>query len=89
MDEPAIAAVGGYDSGTLAPGRCSKPFGRDDDCPAGNSTVEPYVAAHNSILAHASAVKLYRDKYQVIGRAHQLVASDRVGADRSFSWKHA
>ncbi|PAN19955.1 hypothetical protein PAHAL_3G310400 [Panicum hallii] len=64
MDEPAIAAVGGYDSGTLAPGRCSKPFGRDDDCPAGNSTVEPYVAAHNSILAHASAVKLYRDKYQ-------------------------
>ncbi|RLM99959.1 beta-glucosidase 22-like [Panicum miliaceum] len=64
MDEPAVAAVGGYDSGTFAPGRCSKPFGRDDDCPAGNSSVEPYVAAHNSILAHASAVKLYRDKYQ-------------------------
>ncbi|RLN28499.1 beta-glucosidase 22-like [Panicum miliaceum] len=64
MDEPAVAAIGGYDSGTFAPGRCSKPFGGDDGCPAGNSTVEPYVAVHNSILAHASAVKLYRDKYK-------------------------
>lgn len=30
----------------------------------GNSSTEPYIAAHNLILAHASAAKLYREKYQ-------------------------
>lgn len=33
--------------------------------PKGNSTTEPYVVAHHHLLAHASAVSLYRDKYQV------------------------
>lgn len=31
----------------------------------GNSSTEPYIAAHHIILAHATAVKLYRERYQV------------------------
>ncbi|KAG8067829.1 hypothetical protein GUJ93_ZPchr0005g15354 [Zizania palustris] len=62
MDEPNVLAMSAYDSGLFPPSRCSAPFGTN--CTAGNSTVEPYVAAHNFILAHASVVSLYRDKYQ-------------------------
>lgn len=32
----------------------------------GNSSTEPYIAAHNLILAHAAVYKLYKEKYQVI-----------------------
>ncbi|KAG8067875.1 hypothetical protein GUJ93_ZPchr0005g15093 [Zizania palustris] len=63
MDEPNVVAMSAYDSGLFPPSRCSAPFGTN--CTAGNSTVEPYVAAHNFILAHASVVSLYRNKYQV------------------------
>uniref|UniRef100_A0A0D9WFP8 4-hydroxy-7-methoxy-3-oxo-3,4-dihydro-2H-1,4-benzoxazin-2-yl glucosidebeta-D-glucosidase n=1 Tax=Leersia perrieri TaxID=77586 RepID=A0A0D9WFP8_9ORYZ len=62
MDEPNVLAIAAYDSGAFPPCRCSPPFGIN--CTAGDSTVEPYVVAHNSILAHASVVKLYREKYQ-------------------------
>ncbi|RCV18063.1 hypothetical protein SETIT_3G270400v2, partial [Setaria italica] len=31
---------------------------------AGNSTTEPYLFVHQSLLAHASTVRLYRKKYQ-------------------------
>ncbi|KAM0972561.1 hypothetical protein ACFX2I_020201 [Malus domestica] len=30
----------------------------------GNSATEPYLAAYHQLLAHAAAVKVYRDKYQ-------------------------
>lgn len=30
----------------------------------GDTPSEPYLAAHHSILAHAKAVKIYREKYQ-------------------------
>lgn len=62
MDEPNVLSIAAYDSGAFPPCRCSPPFGAN--CTAGNSTVEPYVVAHNSILAHASVTRLYRDKYQ-------------------------
>jgi beta-glucosidase/6-phospho-beta-glucosidase/beta-galactosidase len=32
----------------------------------GDSETEPFVAAHNIILAHAAAVQVYRAKYQVV-----------------------
>ncbi|KAM1020434.1 hypothetical protein ACFX2I_041704 [Malus domestica] len=31
----------------------------------GNSSTEPYIAAHHIILAHATVVKLYKERYQV------------------------
>ncbi|WCJ40258.1 Beta-glucosidase 12 [Euphorbia peplus] len=30
----------------------------------GDSSIEPYIAAHNQLLAHAAAVKLYKHKFQ-------------------------
>ncbi|TVU19020.1 hypothetical protein EJB05_35145 [Eragrostis curvula] len=62
MDEPNVISIAAYDSGAFPPCRCSAPFGVN--CTEGNSTVEPYIVGHNSILAHAAVVKLYREKYQ-------------------------
>ncbi|CAO2201402.1 unnamed protein product [Urochloa humidicola] len=62
LNEPNIEPLGGYDTGSLPPRRCSTPFG--EGCTGGNSTTEPYIVAHHLLLAHASAVSLYRDKYQ-------------------------
>ncbi|KAF5191302.1 Beta-glucosidase, partial [Thalictrum thalictroides] len=63
VNEPWSHSNGGYNLGTMAPGRCSEPTG---NCSAGNSATEPYLTAHNQLLAHAAAVKLYKEKYQVI-----------------------
>ncbi|XP_031485985.1 beta-glucosidase 22-like isoform X2 [Nymphaea colorata] len=62
INEANVFAVGGYDTGMIAPGRCSNPFGRN--CTAGNSSVEPYIVAHHELLAHAAVAKLYREKYK-------------------------
>ncbi|KAL2514196.1 Beta-glucosidase 17 [Forsythia ovata] len=46
----------------MAPGRCSSWM--NNECPAGNSAIEPYIAGHFMILCHAQTVKLYREKYK-------------------------
>lgn len=61
MNEPYIAAYVGYDLGMAAPGRCS-PDLPSGGCPAGNSSTEPCIVAHNMLLAHATVHKLYKDK---------------------------
>ncbi|GLJ16647.1 hypothetical protein SUGI_0285720 [Cryptomeria japonica] len=61
INELFSISVNGYDNGIHAPGRCSKTVG---NCTAGNSATEPYIVGHNLLLSHASAVKLYRHKYQ-------------------------
>ncbi|OEL29194.1 Beta-glucosidase 32 [Dichanthelium oligosanthes] len=63
VNEPNIEPIGGYDNGSQPPRRCSYPFGKN--CTGGNSSTEPYIAAHHLLLAHASAVSLYRNKYEV------------------------
>jgi len=52
--------MNGYAYGSHAPGRCSD----RKICPTGNTNTEPYIAAHNMLLAHAKAVNVYRTKYQ-------------------------
>ncbi|KAH9292851.1 hypothetical protein KI387_041964, partial [Taxus chinensis] len=61
FNEPRDIAALGYDNGIAAPGRCSAPFG---NCSAGNSSTEPYIVAHNLLLSHGAAVKIYRETYQ-------------------------
>eukprot|EP01018_Ginkgo_biloba_P033145 Gb_41722 [translate_table: standard] len=63
LNEPYSYASGGYDIGTFAPGRCSSYIG---NCSAGNSATEPYIVAHNLLLAHAAAVHIYKKKYQMV-----------------------
>jgi hypothetical protein len=53
----------GYRTGEYPPSRCSSPLG---NCTHGDSEREPFVVAHNIILAHAAAVQIYRTKYQVL-----------------------
>ncbi|KAJ4800530.1 Beta-glucosidase 18 [Rhynchospora pubera] len=57
----------GYMIGMHPPGRCSQPFG---NCTYGNSSLEPYIVAHNIILSHATAVDIYRKYYQAKQGGH-------------------
>ncbi|XP_038972721.1 beta-glucosidase 18-like [Phoenix dactylifera] len=61
FNEPNVVATKGFMTGEYPPQHCSKPFG---DCLSGDSNIEPYIAAHNIILAHATAVEIYKKKYQ-------------------------
>ncbi|GMH13049.1 hypothetical protein Nepgr_014890 [Nepenthes gracilis] len=52
INEPLQTAVNGYCLGIFAPGRTE------------NASTETYLAAHHQLLAHASAVSIYRTKYK-------------------------
>ena len=57
---------GGYGDGSQAPGRCSSEYSSrcQEIGGGGNSSIEPYIAAHHALLAHAQVVDTYRTKYQ-------------------------
>ncbi|XP_027916825.1 beta-glucosidase 46-like [Vigna unguiculata] len=63
FNEPNFQVPLGYRSGIYPPCRCSGPLALAQ-CSEGDSKKEPFVAAHNVILAHAAAVDIYRTKYQ-------------------------
>ncbi|KAJ0031479.1 hypothetical protein Pint_14011 [Pistacia integerrima] len=60
INEPLVIAKFGHDLGITPPCRCSD----RKLCSEGNSATEPYIVTHNLLLAHATAVELYRNKYQ-------------------------
>ena len=62
LNEPWTFSCAGYSLGRHAPGRCTPSLFQ---CPAGDSSVEPYIVTHNLILAHAKAARLYKDHFQV------------------------
>ncbi|KAL0373997.1 UNVERIFIED_CONTAM: Beta-glucosidase 12 [Sesamum radiatum] len=73
MNEPFTFANGGYDGGfigNLAPRRCSS----RDVCAQGNSATESYIVAHHLLIAHAAAVRLYKEKYQSIQKGEIGIA---------------
>ncbi|OAY40077.1 hypothetical protein MANES_10G147600v8 [Manihot esculenta] len=61
INEPNYFSCFGYATGDTAPGRCSNYIG---NCTVGNSATEPYIVVHHMILCHATALKLYKQKYQ-------------------------
>ncbi|CAL9155336.1 unnamed protein product [Musa hybrid cultivar] len=63
FNEPNLFVKFSYAFGKYPPGRCSEPYA---NCTTGDSEVEPYIAAHNIILSHATAVDIYRKNYQVV-----------------------
>ncbi|XP_013627388.1 PREDICTED: myrosinase 2-like [Brassica oleracea var. oleracea] len=64
INQPYTIPTRGYATGTDAPGRCSAWLNKN--CYAGDSATEPYIVAHHVLLAHATVVNLYRQKYQLI-----------------------
>ncbi|KAJ0037373.1 hypothetical protein Pint_24096 [Pistacia integerrima] len=78
LNEPLTFASIGYSSGAHAPGRCSKWF--SPNCSGGDSATEPYIVGHNSLLAHAAAVKVYRTKYQMSQKGQIGIALNSIWA---------
>ncbi|KAI8545739.1 hypothetical protein RHMOL_Rhmol07G0061400 [Rhododendron molle] len=62
MNEPWTFIDNGYNTGALAPGRCSAWM--NNDCTGGDSATEPYIVAHHMLLSHGATVKIYKEKYQ-------------------------
>ncbi|KAG6845055.1 Beta-glucosidase 1B [Tephrocybe sp. NHM501043] len=60
INEPWCVAILGYGRGVFAPGRSSD----RERSPEGNSSTEPWIVGHNLIIAHANAVKLYRESFK-------------------------
>ncbi|CAL9007584.1 unnamed protein product [Prunus brigantina] len=62
LNEPYTFSDYGYATGSQAPGRCST--WQQLNCTGGDSSTEPYLVTHHQLLAHAAAVKLYKNRYQ-------------------------
>lgn len=60
FNEPWCSSVLGYNTGTFAPGRTSD----RTKCPVGDGSTEPWIVAHNILVAHGTAVKIYRDEFK-------------------------
>lgn len=58
--EPWIVSVFGYNRGVFAPGRSSD----RSTAPEGDSSRECWIAGHNILLAHATAVEIYREEFK-------------------------
>lgn len=58
FNEPRGFAIEGYDLGIQAPGRCS--ILGHVFCKKGKSSTEPYLVAHNILLAHAAVYHIYQ-----------------------------
>ncbi|VFQ89644.1 unnamed protein product [Cuscuta campestris] len=80
FNEPYQFSMGGWEMGTSAPGRCSSWVNRA--CQAGDSSTEPYIIAHNLLLAHAHVVNLFRTKYQDI----DPTSKGKIGITMDVTW---
>ncbi|KAH7427249.1 hypothetical protein KP509_10G035600 [Ceratopteris richardii] len=60
LNEPLRFALFGYGIGIHAPGRTSN----RDKASEGDTSTEPYLVAHNALLAHALAVDTYNKKFR-------------------------
>ncbi|PWZ04708.1 putative inactive beta-glucosidase 14 [Zea mays] len=96
FNEPNLIVKLAYSSGAFPPNRCSEPYGK---CDSGNSSTEPYIAAHNMILAHAKTVNIYRNNYKskqggFVGISLQLrwyeplrnITEDHLAVSRALSF---
>ncbi|VFQ89646.1 unnamed protein product [Cuscuta campestris] len=80
FNEPYEFSMGGWESGSSAPGRCSSWVNRA--CQAGDSSTEPYIIAHNLLLAHAHAVNLFKTKYQDL----DSTPKGKIGITLDVTW---
>ncbi|MCJ1380629.1 hypothetical protein MMC17_003737 [Xylographa soralifera] len=60
FNEPWCSSILGYSTGLFAPGHTSD----RSKSKVGDSSWEPWIVGHNLLLAHGSAVKLYREEFK-------------------------
>jgi beta-glucosidase len=60
FNEPWCSSILGYNVGLFAPGRCSD----RSKSAEGDSSREPWIVGHSLLLAHANAVKVYREEFK-------------------------
>uniref|UniRef100_A0A1J3HJY4 Beta-glucosidase 28 n=2 Tax=Noccaea caerulescens TaxID=107243 RepID=A0A1J3HJY4_NOCCA len=77
INEPKIISVSAYDTGNKAVGRCSKWV--NSQCQAGDSAIEPYIASHHLLLAHAAAVQEFR-------KSNKISQDSKIGIVLSPMW---
>ncbi|MED6185662.1 Beta-glucosidase 13 [Stylosanthes scabra] len=77
LNEPVLYSTLGYGSGGSPPSRCSKWM--SSSCAAGDSSIEPYIVTHHLILAHAAAVKVYREKFKATQKG-------QIGVTLNSAW---
>ncbi|GER57074.1 beta-glucosidase [Striga asiatica] len=94
VNEPSTYTTLGYITGTFPPGHGAPNehlglnvvkhrhcLDIDQTCYGGDAATEPYIVAHNLILAHAKAVDIYRKKYQA-------VQEGKIGIVTAINWYH-
>lgn len=82
FNEPHSFCVGGFSSGSLAPGRCSD----RSRCDAGDATTEPYTCAHNVLLAWSAAVNLYRTSFAPLAQYGPAQMGMSLDASHAEPW---
>ena len=60
FNEPWCSSILGYSTGLFAPGHTSD----RSKSKVGDSSREPWIVGHNLLLAHGSAVKVYREEFK-------------------------
>jgi beta-glucosidase len=60
FNEPWCSAVLGYSTGLFAPGHTSD----RSKSSVGDSSTEPWIVGHSFLVAHGSAVKVYREQFK-------------------------
>lgn len=80
LNEPNMEPISSYSNGMMPPRRCSDPFCSSVNCTKGNSSTEPYIAAHHLLLAHASAVSLLASRIPKDLAGRRLLPTDLAGA---------
>lgn len=60
FNEPWCSSILGYSTGFFAPGHTSD----RTKSPVGDSAREPWIVGHNFLIAHGTAVKLYREEFK-------------------------
>ena len=60
FNEPWCSSILGYSTGLFAPGHTSD----RSKSPVGDSSREPWIVGHNLLVAHGSAVKVFREDFK-------------------------
>ncbi|KYK60055.1 beta-glucosidase [Drechmeria coniospora] len=82
FNEPWCSSVLGFSLGQFAPGRTSD----RTKSPVGDGATEPWIVAHNLLVAHGRAVKVFRDEFQPANGGEIGIV---LNGDAVFPWDPA